>query len=205
VKNFSLLRGWTSVSGIVLSTAALMFAYLTPDAAAARAYLVDPEASAIDGSIHYALVGTYAAAFKEFSGTIFFDPNNLAESRVELIVEVESLESNQPGLDRVVKSPRLLHATRWPQARFQSLSIHPREHGEPGEYEVVGNFQLAGVTRELTLPFEVVLGPDRSVLEASGRWLIRRKDFGIFWNKILDHGGFIVGDHIVLKWKIVGK
>ena len=165
-------------------------------------YAVDPLVSQIKGSIHYSVIGKYEARFTAFLGTIVFDPKDLEHSLVNLKVKVASLHSKFSRLDRIVISPRLLDAKRYPWITFEGRSLaRVNDH-----FEITADVTMHGITRRLTFPFQMQ-GPTKDskgnvFLLAKGTWIIRRKDFSVIWNKVLDQGGIIVGDHVTVDWDI---
>lgn len=172
---------------------------------AKTSFTIDPQASSIRGSIRYTLIGLYQARFTEFSGTIDYDEKNIEQSQVQLTIETASLKSEFSRLDRIVVSPRLLDARRYPVITFKSHSISRQGDHLWAE----GNVVLHGVKREFGFPF-FLQGPFKdtkgnSYLLAKGRMMIRRKDFAVIWNKILDQGGLIVGDHVNVDWKVTAR
>ncbi len=166
-------------------------------------YIVDKKQSHIKGSVSYTVIGRYRAQFNDIGGKINFDPNHLAQSSVVLTVKTKSLHSRYPKLDRIILSKRLLDAAAYPTMTFESQSITKK----PSGYWVIGTAHLHGISKSLAFPFDVK-GPfkdvhQRSYIKASGRWVVNRKDFDVVWNKILDQGGLIVGNHITIDWDIV--
>ena len=169
---------------------------------AQEVFVVDPALSKIDCSVRYVAIGKYEAVFETFSGTIKFDPENIDESAVAIEINIDSIKSKYPRLDRIAKSKRLMDAKSHPKATFQSQSIEETTEG----YKAVGMLNFHGVTKEISLPFTVD-GPymdyNKTSLVARGRLVINRKHFDIIWSHILDHGGIIVADHIVLDWEML--
>ncbi len=165
-------------------------------------YKIDPSRSNLHGSIHYTVLGKYEAQFQEFGGTISFDPKDLPNSSVQLSIKVASLKSRFARLDRAVISKRLLDARQYPWITFTGRSItRVGDH-----FQITGEVSLHGIKRELTFPFQLQ-GPwkdqkGNALLTAQGTWIIRRKDFQVIWNKLLDQGGVIVGDHVTVDWKV---
>ena len=102
--------------------------------------------------------------------------------------------------DRIVRSPRLLDANRYPEIVFQSKTIV--EKGD--HYIVEGTLDLHGVRKDLSFKFDVQ-NLDQNQILAKGKWRIKRKDFGIIWHKVLDYGGIIVGNHITINWELVAQ
>jgi len=88
--------------------------FISSPAFAQHQYSIDVEQSSIQGSIRYTLIGNYEAKFGEFSGTIYYDPNNLADSSVALNIQTKSIKSKHPVLDRIVRSKRLLDSKKFP-------------------------------------------------------------------------------------------
>lgn len=169
-------------------------------------YIVDPQASSINCSIRYTLIGKYEARFENFSGDIVLDWQRGIAERMTLQIETQSIKSKYPKLDKMVRSKRLLDAKNYPTLSFSSQPVILNKDGSQTLY-VKGSFDLHGIQQELTLPFTINTElksqqpPNR--LEASGRWTINRKDFDIFWHPILDKGGVVVANHVVVDWNIV--
>ena len=67
-------------------------------------------------------------------------------------------------------------------------------------YEVTGSFTMRGVTKEIVLPVEVLgemkdhRGNQRIGFEIL--ITINRKDYGVSYNRVLDQGGFLLGDEV---------
>lgn len=171
-------------------------------AASVREFHFDEEGSRLEGSIKYALIGTYEARFREFDGVLRLDDSNIENSSVELKVDVGSIRSRYPRLDRIVCSQRLLDAAHYPHIKFKSRSIQRTPDG----FRVDGRVELHRITKDLSFRF-FFEGPYRAgddmYVRARGQWVINRKDFEIIWNEWLDHGGVVVGDHITVDWEIL--
>lgn len=172
------------------------------DAQARRSnYYFDGDNSRLKGSIKYTLIGTYRAGFEEFEGTLRYDSKDIEKSSVDLRISTASIKSKYPRLDRIVRSSRLLDAANYPYITFKSTSIRETDQG----YYIEGRVKLNDITKDFGFYFDLA-GPFREggeeFLEARGRWVINRKDFEIIWNRWLDHGGIIVGNHITVDWEI---
>ena len=67
-------------------------------------------------------------------------------------------------------------------------------------YNVTGNLTMRGVTKQITLPVEVLgfakdpWGNERAVFELNTT--LNRKDYNILWNQALDEGGYLLGDDV---------
>ena len=162
-----------------------------------------PHEAKIDGAIPYSVIGKYKAQFKAFKGTITLDGQSQHVQSVYLEIKVNSITSNCPWCDNIVKSQKLLNPGRYPKIIFKSFRIiHDR-----GGYKVKGILQMHGVKRVEIFPFNVkiIQGKEGTLLALQGLWVINRKDFRVIWNKLLDHGGILVGDHMTVTWEIQTK
>ncbi len=165
-------------------------------------YRIDKTHSKIQGSIQYTLIGKYHAAFEDFEGEVEYNQSKKSIDKVFLKIYSKSVKSKFPTLDKIVKSKRILDAEKYPAIVFESTKVEKRDE----KWWIKGNITLHGVTKSLEFFFE----PDfnqtvsgKKAITASGKWIIERKLFDIIWNKVLDQGGVVVGNHITVDWKIV--
>lgn len=166
---------------------------------ASAAYPFGPAQARLEGSIKYTVIGRYQSAFDRFSGTLQYDPLRRRITSVVLKIAAASIHSRFPKLDRIVRSRRLLDTARYPEIVFIGRDIRPEGAG----FRVTGTLQMHGVTQEAGFTFQSI-PPEApgGVLTARGTWVISRKDFGISWNPVLDHGGILVGNHITVDWEV---
>jgi len=161
-----------------------------------------PGETSIKGSIKYSVIGRYTAGFNSFRGSVVLDERPPQVRSVYLEIDVKSIASKFAWCDRFARSRRLLNAARYPQIIFKSDKIFEDDRG----YEVKGVLQMHGIKRKMLFPFKVktVIDPvtRRKWLDIKGSWNVDRKDFNIIWNKVLDHGGVLVGDIFTVEWGI---
>lgn len=161
-----------------------------------------PQETEIKASIKYTVIGQYVAGFDKFKGVISFNPQTGEILSVDLQIESGSIHSNCKTCDNIVRSPQLLDTARFETITFNSSSIITDESG----YRVVGTLDMHGQKREMSFPFEAVMvegpGVEQNILDIKGKWIINRKEFDIVWNRLLDKGGVLVGNHITVKWGI---
>jgi polyisoprenoid-binding protein YceI len=156
--------------------------------------------SKIHGSIKYSVIGRYNAVFKECSGVINYDDIQQQVKDVSLEIKTKSIESDCQWCDKMVVSKKLLNADQFVVIAFQSKDFSR----DQSDYLVNGVIDLHGVKKDISSVFTLKVNADGSLL-LKGKWVLRRKDFGITWNKVLDHGGVLVGDHVTVDWEILAK
>lgn len=91
--------------------------------------------------------------FNEFEGEFHFDPENPANSSVEVTIQTASVDSNHERRDNHLRNEDFLTVEDHPEAHFRSTAFR---HIEGERYEMTGDFTLLGHTRELTMEVEHV-------------------------------------------------
>jgi len=174
----------------------LMMIMLSSSAFAGRVVNFGPAETRIDGSIKYSVICKYKAQFSQFKGRIELDEAKRRVVSVDLEIQAATIESDCKWCDKIVRSEQLLAAAKFPMITFKSQQIIQQENG----YMVKGMLDLHGEKREVSFPFQAVMGDNN--IDIQGEWQINRKDFKIIWNKLLDQGGVLVGNYITVNWGI---
>jgi polyisoprenoid-binding protein YceI len=160
---------------------------------------VDPTRSALEFSLRHLVIQEIRGKFHRWGGTLFVDRADPSRSRVDVWVDLASLDTGSEERDAHVRSPEFLDIGRFPRARFYSTAVEPAEE----RIRVRGNLHLHGVSHAVEL--EVVPGP--TSVDAHGvrhgayaaHGVMDRQAFGLHWNQDLDIGGVVVGDRIEIS------
>ena len=169
----------------------LALAGAVPAAAAARTYVIDASASAVQ--VHVGKSGVFGFAghthdvtAERFGGRVEADAEDLARSSVELSFEAAGLkvsaqgepEGDAPKVQEVMAGPKVLDVARFPKIVFRSRTISGRRTAD-GVYEaqVTGELDLHGLARVITVPVRIELSGD--TLTASGKTTLGQRLFGI--------------------------
>lgn len=157
---------------IRLFIAALICGLLSAPAAAGE-WHIDNADSHI--AFHGSMLGVPVVGyFRQFTGKITFDPDDLENARVSIHVDMASVDSAHDERDTALALPEWFSAMAFPEARFEAAEF--RRLGDAG-YEALGSLTIKGITREITLPFELVIEGDSATV--SGQVDLNRRDFNI--------------------------
>ena len=162
-------------------------------------FVVDGTRSEAKFEIRY-LLSTVAGRLRDISGVIDLDPGNPIASTVTFSMKTGSVDTGSVELDQLLRSANFLNVARFPEITFKSASI--RNTAKTNVYQVIGDLSLHGVTKRIMLSVEVSGivregagdAPARATFKV--RTSLNRKDYGINWNTVLDHGSLLVGDEI---------
>ena len=163
-----------------------------PKTAGTEKLAITPENSKVE-FVASKVTKSHNGSFKQFSGEIGLDPNNVAASSVTIDIETSSVVADDEQLTGHLKTPDFFDVAKFPKATFVSTRIEPAAAGGDA-YTVAGNFDLHGVKKSITFPATIKLTPDSVAVDAE--FSINRKDFGIVYAGKADD---LIRDGVVIK------
>jgi polyisoprenoid-binding protein YceI len=164
---------------------------------ALETWQIDPVHSCIHFSIRHFVISRIHGRFTKWGGTIQFDEEAPATSKVDIHIDANSIDTNDPNRDGHLKGADFFDTARFPEMTFQSTKVEP---AGANHYLVTGDFSLRGVTHPVTLDVEHggqvkdPWGNNRGGFSVTGS--IDRKDFGVTFNAALEGGGLALGDKV---------
>lgn len=173
---------------------ALAAVLLLPLAAQAQpvTWNVDPVHSDVGFKVRH-LLTPVRGQFGEFDGVIVYDPETPANSSVEMTVQATSIDTDNPKRDEHLRSPDFFDVASHPTLHFRSKKV--AKMGD--NLAVTGDLTIRGVTREVTIPVQV-LGVMGDKAGFATEFTIDRQDYGVNWNRALDQGGAVLGDEVTI-------
>lgn len=136
--------------------------------------------------------------FRKFEGTITGNQDDFSDMAIELMVSVESIDTNDPQRDAHLKNADFFDVEKYPSMTFKSTSV---EKLDSQNLRLHGNLTMKDITRPVSLDVEFAgivprdpFGNTKAGFLVTAK--INRKDWGITWNAALDHGGVAVGEQV---------
>ncbi len=148
---------------------------VAPSASASR-FTLDPAKSSLEFTFLQAGAKD-TGRFPRFAVTLDCAGADPAGGRLEVTVDVASLDTGDTDRDDVLRSDDLFDVKKFPQAHFLATRIVKTAGG----YEAEGALTIRGVTRDSKVPFtfrEATEG-GATVGYMAGKTLVRRLDFGV--------------------------
>jgi polyisoprenoid-binding protein YceI len=129
---------------------AAAFAASFTSAAQAADYVIDTQGAHafIQFKVSHLGYSWLHGRFNTFSGDFSYDSANLAGAKIKLDIDTKSVDSNHAERDKHLRSGDFLNVDKHPKASFVSTKVVP---GTDGKFDLVGNFTLNGVTKEITI------------------------------------------------------
>ena len=167
-------------------------------------YVIDPIHSTAGFKVRHLMVSNVRGEFSGVAGTVVFDAQEPANSKVEAAIDATTIQTRDSQRDQHLKSADFFDVEKFPKITFISKKVAPIGDGE---WSVVGDLTLHGVTREVALDVE---GPTPEVKDpwgnikigASATTKLDRRDFGLVFNVTLDAGGVMVGDEVAIELEL---
>lgn len=160
----------------------------------ASEYVIDTAHSNVGFSIKHLMISNVKGSFKSFDAELEFDEKTKTFTTMNATIESSSIDTGIQKRDDHLRSPDFFNSNKFPSITFEMTSTK--------DNTITGNFSMHGITKEITLNSTIhgvikdAKGNTRVGFTLEGK--INRKDFGLTWNKLLESGGFTVGEDVLL-------
>ncbi|MEO6711155.1 MAG: YceI family protein [Planctomycetota bacterium] len=137
-------------------------------------------------------VSNFYGRFNKMTGTVVFNDEKGGESKVELVIPTDSIDSNNDDRNKHLMSPDFFNAKEFPEIKFVSKSA--KKEGDK-KWKVDGDLTLHGVTKPLSVVVDAVGMADTKMGKRAGfdvTFKVKRSDFGM--SGMLD----MLGDEITV-------
>ena len=176
----------------------------SPTSTSTSNWNIDATHSVAEFKVKHMMISNVKGHFAKVTGALILDESVLANSRVEAVIEVGSLESRDAQRDAHLKSAEFFDVEKFPTLSFKSTGL---SIVRDGELAVEGELTIRDVTRPVvfsaegpTPPMKDPWGNTRVAVSATTK--ISRKDFGLTWNAALEGGGLLVGDEVTITLEV---
>ena len=128
---------------------------------------------------------TYVAVrgqFMDFSGDVYFDPENLANNKFDFVINVNSIDTKIGKRDTHLRSPDFFDAGKYPLITFKSSNV---SHAGNNKYIVEGVLSIKDVSKKIALEFvyygqkENPIKPGQIVAGLDSRLMIDRLEYNV--------------------------
>ncbi len=186
-------------------TAAPVFGQQPPASAppqprpAAATWHVDSGHSSAGFSVKHMMVATVRGTLGPISGTVDYDGKDVSSIKADITIDVTRINTGNESRDKDLRSDGFFDVGKYPTMKFKSRRVQP---GSAGQFRLVGDLTMHGVTKEVTLDVE---GPSPAVkvqngglkVGATATTKVNRRDFGLNYNSMIEAGA-VVGNDITV-------
>ena len=137
--------------------------------------------------------------FEQYEAAVRLDGDDPTKSSVALTIQADSIQTRNKQRDGQLRG-YFLDTRNHPVITFTSTKV--QQAGET-TYEVSGDLTIRGVTKPLTMTFELIAAEneawDRYRVCFAGGVTINRMDWGVNWNAAT---GFLVKEEVTLEFDV---
>ena len=166
----------TRILSTLALAAALALSSLTLGADSVPHYVLNQAKSTLEFSFTQAGALNYGK-FKRFPVSFDFAPDNPAGGRLDVTVQIASLDTGDQERDDALKGDDLFAAAKFPHAHFLATQFAKTAAG----FEAQGKLTIRDQTRDVRVPFtfRTAVEQGATVGYMSGKTTIRRLDYGV--------------------------
>jgi polyisoprenoid-binding protein YceI len=158
-------------------------------------YKLDPNHTVVLASWNHFGYSHPSANFGHVDGTLVYDADDVAKSRVEVTLPLSGLDTFVPKLDEHLKGADFFDAAKYPTITFRSTAVQDLGGGK---LKIMGDLTVHGVTKPVTLDATLNQAAVHPMTKApaigfDATTTIKRTDFGV--------GAYVpnVGDEIAIR------
>ena len=169
----------------------------TVTAPSVTTWKIDPAHSSVEFSVRHLMISTVKGRFADVTGTVKTDDSDPTKGEVDVTIAVASIDTREAQRDAHLRSADFFDADHVPTMTFHSTRV---EGVKGNTFKLVGDLRIRGVSREVALDVTAEgrgkdpWGGERAGFSAVTT--IKRSDYGLTWNQILETGGVAVSDEI---------
>ncbi len=168
----------------------------------ASEFVIDKTHSQVSFKVKHMMISNVQGTFEEYDADIEFDTKTMQFIALSAEMETKSVDTGIEKRDNHLRSADFFDAKKNPTITFEMKSYK----GDKEEGKMDGNLTIRGISKPVTLDVEIGgLIKDPAGIQRLGFVLegkIKRKDFGLKWNKLLEAGGLAVSETVKLTIEI---
>ena len=161
-------------------------------------WVIDGSHTSAEFVVRHLMVAKVRGAFGSVAGTIEVAEDRAA-SRVEVVVETDSVSTGDAERDGHIKSADFFDIENHTEMKFVSTAVRP----SGSSWVLVGDLTIKDVTKPVTLDFEFMglatdpWGNQKAAFSATTT--VNREDWDLSWNVALETGGVLVSKKVTLE------
>lgn len=143
--------------------------------------------------------------FNTYDGGFQYEEKTNKLSKIEVVIKTKSIDTDNNKRDQHLRKGDFFNVTRFPQINFKSTKV-VYERNRP--VKAIGTLTIRDITKVVTLDLKIkgiVKDPwdkEKKSLFLAAKTTLKRSDYGITWNKVIDNGEFILSDDVFIDLEI---
>lgn len=116
----------------------------------------------------------FTGTFRKFGGTIVFDPENLADARADITIDMNAVVTGDSDRDKNIAGAEWFDAGKFPAARYVATKF---EKGDGDNYVAIGDLTVRDQTMPVIIPFTLTIANGTAHMQSE--LTLDRTNFGV--------------------------
>ena len=166
-------------------------------------WIIDPTHSELGFKVKHLMITNVSGSFGEYEVEAETEDEDFTTAQISAKIKTASVNTNNVQRDQHLRNNDFFDVDHYPEIIFISENIEPLNDDQ---FDLHGNLTLRGVTKSITLNVEYSgtttdpWGGRRAGFVITG--IIKRNDFGLQFNTVLDSGGLALGENVKVHCEI---
>jgi len=186
----------------LLPSAIAFFAFFT-SSTHAQTWQLDKSHSFVNFAITHMVVSETTGSFKDFTATVDAKEDDFSDLITTFTIQTKSINTDDEKRDGHLRNTDFFDVEKYPTITFTSTAF---KKTEGNKYKLYGKMTMKGVTKEVVWDtkyigtLKMANGKSKAGFKCSAE--IKRSDFNMSWNKVLDVGGLALSDEVEITVNI---
>ena len=111
-------------------------------------YILDKDHGVVLFKLNHYSFSTYIGSFNDINASLDWDPENIENSSLEVVINTASIDVNNPEFEGELRGSNWFDVENYPQATFRTTSFL---ESEGNSFKFEGDLTLMGITAPVTL------------------------------------------------------
>jgi polyisoprenoid-binding protein YceI len=150
------------------------------------------------------MISHVKGTFKTFDASIYTSAKDFSTPEIDLWIDASSITTGDEKRDEHLKSADFFDVQNNKQITFTSNTIG--ESYKDDNHELWGELTMRGVSKNIKLNVQFggmikdPWGNERAGFTVTGK--INRSDWGLIWNTLLETGGLMVSEEVIISCEV---
>jgi polyisoprenoid-binding protein YceI len=165
-------------------------------------YTFDKNHSVIGFRIKHMGLVDIPGYFRDFTGTINYDANDISKSSVDFKAQMTSVDTGVTNRDNHLRTKDFFEVETYPDMAFKSTKVEKQGNN----FVVTGDLTMKGVTKQISFPFQLagfaVNQRGGVVMGVVAETALNRRDFNVTYGGNLPNGTPTLADNVTVILQI---
>lgn len=181
----------------------ILFFLLFTSTTHAQTWQLDKSHSFVNFSITHMVVSETTGSFKDFAATLDAKQEDFSDLNTTFTIQTKSVNTDNEKRDAHLRNSDFFDVEKYPTITFASTDF---KKIAGNKYNLYGKMTMKGITKEVIWDTKymgtIKLSNGKSKAGFKCSTTIKRSDFDMGWNKVLDVGGLALSDEVEITVNI---